>query len=71
MLNIEQFLSKYYSPDEPIILACSTGPDSMYLLYEILKTPYKENLVACYFNHKLRIEADIEEKWIEELGEKM
>ncbi|MDD4151263.1 MAG: tRNA lysidine(34) synthetase TilS [Candidatus Gracilibacteria bacterium] len=71
MLNIERFLEKYYSPDEPIILACSTGPDSMYLLYEILKTPYKDNLVACYFNHKLRDEADNEEKWLENLGEKM
>lgn len=71
MLNIEKFLNKYYSPNEPIILACSTWPDSMYLLYEILKTPYKNNLVACYFNHKLRDEADIEEKWLEELGEKM
>lgn len=71
MLNIEEFLDKYYTQNEPIILACSTGPDSMYLLYEILKTPYKDNLVACYFNHKLRDEADIEEKWLEELGEKM
>ncbi len=71
MLNIEEFLNKYYNPNEPIILACSTGPDSMYLLYEILKTKYKDNLVACYFNHKLRDEADGEEKWLEELGEKM
>lgn len=71
MLNIERFLEKYYSPDEPIILACSTWPDSMYLLYEILKTPYKDNLVACYFNHKLRDEADNEEKWLENLWEKM
>ena len=37
MINIEQFLDKYYSPNETIILACSTGPDSMFLLYEILK----------------------------------
>ncbi len=71
MLNIEKFLDKYYSPNEPIILACSTGPDSMYLLYEILKTKYKDNLVACYFNHKLRDEADGEEKWLEELGKKI
>ena len=71
MVNIEQFLDKYYSPNETIILACSTGPDSMFLLYEILKTKYKDNLVACYFNHKLREEADDEEKFIEELWEKM
>lgn len=71
MLNIENFLEKYYSLDEPIILACSTWPDSMYLLYEILKTKYKNNLVACYFNHKLRGEADNEEKWLENLWKKM
>lgn len=71
MLNIEKFLEKYYKSDEKIILACSTGPDSMYLLYEILKTPYKDNLVVCYFNHKLRDEADLEEKWLEDLWVKM
>jgi tRNA(Ile)-lysidine synthase TilS/MesJ len=32
-----------------------------------LETKYKNNLVVCYFNHKLRKEADEEEKWIEEL----
>lgn len=67
MLNIEIILEKYYKLDEPIILACSTGPDSMFLLYEILKTPYKNNLVACYFNHKLRHEADEEEAFLEKL----
>jgi tRNA(Ile)-lysidine synthase len=67
MINIEEILEKYYKPGEPIILACSTGPDSMFLLYEILKTKYAKNLVACYFNHKLRPEADIEEKFIENL----
>ncbi|MDD2907419.1 MAG: tRNA lysidine(34) synthetase TilS [Candidatus Gracilibacteria bacterium] len=68
--EINKFLEKYYKKDEPIILACSTGPDSMFLLYEILKTPYAKNLVACYFNHKLRDEADLEEVFLEELGKK-
>lgn len=70
MIDINWFLEKYYSKDEPIILACSTWPDSMFILYEILKTPYKNNLVACYFNHKLRIEADQEEHFLEELWKK-
>jgi tRNA(Ile)-lysidine synthase TilS/MesJ len=39
----------------------------MFLLYKILETTYKNNLVVCYFNHKLRNEADEEEKWIEKL----
>ena len=71
MNNLQSFLEKYYSPDDKIILACSTWPDSMYLLYEILKTTYKDNLVACYFNHKLRIEADEEEVFLENLWKKL
>ena len=70
-LDLEAFLDKYYEPDEKIVLACSTGPDSMFLLYKILGTKYKDNLVVCYFNHKLRSEADEEEVWIEKLGKKM
>lgn len=71
MINLQRFLEKYYTPDEKIILACSTWPDSMFLLYKILETTYKDNLVVCYFNHKLRPEADIEEKWIEDLWKKL
>ncbi|MDD5770158.1 MAG: tRNA lysidine(34) synthetase TilS [Candidatus Gracilibacteria bacterium] len=70
-LNLQSFLEKYYSPDEKVILACSTGPDSMFLLYELLKTTFKNNIVACYFNHKLRVEADEEEKFLENLGKKL
>ncbi len=69
-LLINNFLEKYYSENEPIILACSTWPDSMFILYEILKTKYAKNLVACYFNHKLRTESDLEEDFIEELWKK-
>ena len=68
--NIEHFLEKHYNENEKIILACSTWPDSMFLLYKILESKYKKNLVVCYFNHKLRKEADDEEKWIEELWKK-
>lgn len=70
MVNIEKFLEKYYKKNEPIILACSTGPDSMFILYNILKTKYAKNLVACYFNHKIRFESDSEEKFIEKLWKK-
>lgn len=71
MLNLEKFLSKYYKPNEKIILACSTWPDSMFLLYKILETKYKDDLIVCYFNHKLRSEADLEELFIEELWKKL
>lgn len=71
MIDLEGFLQKYYLPNEKIIIACSTGPDSMFLLYEILKTSYKNQIVACYFNHKLRPEADEEEIFLENLGKKL
>ncbi|PID87405.1 tRNA lysidine(34) synthetase TilS [Candidatus Gracilibacteria bacterium] len=68
MLNINKFLEKYYKKNEKIIIACSTGPDSMFLLYKILESEYKDNLVVCYFNHKTRKETEDEEKFIEKLG---
>ena len=68
--NLEKFLETYYKENEPIILACSTWPDSMFLLYKILETKYAKNLVACYFNHKLRPESDKEEQFLEELWKK-
>ncbi len=67
MINIETFLEKYFKRDDKIILACSTGPDSMFLLYKILETKFLKNLVVCYFNHKTRPETEQEEKFIEAL----
>lgn len=67
MGNIEKFLEENYSEDEPIILGCSTWPDSMFILYKILETKYAKNIVACYFNHKLRDQSDEEESFIEKL----
>ena len=46
MIDLENFLQKYYQKDEPIILACSTGPDSMFLLYELLKTSFKNKIFS-------------------------
>jgi len=69
-MNIEKILDNYYQKDEPIVLACSTWPDSMYILYKILETKYAKNVIACYFNHKLRDEADKEEKFLEDLWTK-
>ena len=71
MLDLQTFLDENYSKDEHIILACSAGPDSMFLLYELLKTSYKDKIVACYFNHKLRSQADREEEFLLDLWEKL
>ena len=64
MLDIKKFLKKYFKNKEKIILACSAWPDSMFLLYKILQTEYKKNLVVCYFNHKTRVETNSEEEFI-------
>ena len=66
-MNIQSFLKKYYQKDEPIILACSAGPDSMFLLYQILETEYAKDVVVCYFNHKTRPGTDEEEAFLETL----
>ena len=70
VLNTQKFLEKYYKDDEPIILACSAWPDSMFLLYKILETSFRKNLVVCYFNHKTRPETEDEEFFLEELWKK-
>lgn len=64
------FLEKYYKKDEKIILACSTGADSMFLLYHLLESPYKKNIVACYFNHHTRVQCQEEEDFLIELWKK-
>ena len=70
MLNISAFLEKYISSDESIVVACSTGPDSMFLLHQLISAWHKGNIVACYFNHKTRPETDTEEEFLKNLGEK-
>lgn len=67
-LNIQDFLERYYQNNDSVILACSWGPDSMYLLYKILETSFSKNLVICYFNHKTRAQTDEEEAYLEKLA---
>lgn len=68
--DILPFLEKYYTKDEKIIVACSTGADSMFLLYHLLHTKYKNNIVACYLNHNTRKQCQEEEDFLLELWEK-
>jgi len=61
MIDLTPFLEKYYAHnDEPILVACSTGPDSMYLVHGILATNFHERILPLYFHHHLRPEADKE-----------
>lgn len=70
LFDILPFLEKYYDKNEKIVVACSTGADSMFLLYHLLQTPYKKNIVACYLNHNTRDQCKQEEEFLEKLGEK-
>ncbi|MCH8519063.1 tRNA lysidine(34) synthetase TilS [Candidatus Gracilibacteria bacterium] len=64
------FFEKYLKPDEPFILGCSTGADSIFLLSKILETPYRKNLIAAYFNHHTRCQCEEEAYFLQELGKK-
>ncbi len=70
MQSISHFLAKYITHKEKLIFACSWGPDSIYLLYKILETPYAKNLIVCYFDHKLRKASENEKVFIEKLWKK-
>lgn len=68
MLNISTFLEKYISPDEKVLVACSAWPDSMFLLYHLIESKYKDNIVVCYFNHETRPECEEEQEYLIDLG---
>lgn len=68
--SLLSFLKEHIDIEEPFILGCSAGPDSMFLLYKILETPYRKNLIAAYFNHNTRTQCKEEESFLLELGKK-
>ena len=68
--SLLSFLENNISLDEPFILGCSTGADSMFLLYKILETPYRKNLIAAYFNHNTRKQCKEEESFLLKIGKK-
>jgi len=58
---------------DKVILGISGGPDSIAMLYQFLNIhkEYKLQLVCAHFNHSLRVEADIEEKFISKICAKL
>lgn len=69
---LTRFFQKYnISRDSAVIIACSGGPDSMYLLSEVMKIHLKEHLVVAHFNHTLRAEeSDGDEEFLRDFCEK-
>ena len=56
--------------NKKILVACSTGIDSMVLLDLCLKYLKKENIGIVHINHKKRIESEKEEQFIKEFAAK-
>ena len=67
MLDISSFLDKYIAKDEKVLVACSAWPDSMFLLYHLMESDYRDNIVVCYFNHETRPECEEEQDFLIEL----
>ena len=76
MKRIEQKVSKFISlnkmfiPGDKVMIACSGGPDSVFLLnfLEKYRRKYKIDLCVVHFNHNLRgKESDSDEEFVENL----
>lgn len=52
--------------DNIVVVACSTGADSMCLLNLCEKALNKEQIVICHVNHKVREQSEIEEIYLKE-----
>lgn len=55
--------------EEYLVVACSGGPDSMYLLHMLKKMNY--NVVCAHVNHKFRKESDDEYEFVKDYCSKM
>lgn len=67
----KNFFQKYHiTDDDTIIIACSWGPDSMFLVSEILKIHPKNRSIVAHFNHCLRWrESDKDEDFVKKFCE--
>lgn len=55
---------------EKVLIACSTGVDSMVLLDIVMKTLQHQQIVVVNMNHHKRIESDVEEEFIQQFSKK-
>ena len=67
MKEAYNYLSKFINKNDYVVIANSGGPDSMALLSLLIK--YREkvpfNIVCAHVNHKVRIESDDEELFVQ------
>ncbi len=50
--------------DKKVVIACSTGVDSMVLLHILMKSCNHSNIIVAHVNHKKREQSEIEEQYI-------
>lgn len=63
MKRVKEFLNSInIKREEPIIVACSGGPDSMLLLHTLNDLGYK--VICAHVNHKTRVETDSEFEFV-------
>jgi len=69
---LKTFSQKYQiTDDDTLIVACSWGPDSMFLVSEILSLHPKNHVIVAHFNHHLRwAESDRDELFVKDFCEK-
>ena len=60
------YLKDILNVNDVVVIGVSGGPDSMCLLHLLcdLKDEYKLKIVVAHMNHKVRKEADVEEKYV-------
>lgn len=54
--------------NEKVLVACSTGVDSMVLLHLVMASLHSSQIVIAHVNHQKRAQSEIEEKYIKEFA---
>lgn len=66
--QVAQFLNRWISPSDALLVAVSGGADSVALLHSLLQIGIsKERIVVGHVNHQLRDDSDIDESFIIEM----
>lgn len=68
---LKTFFTKYHiTDDDTLIVACSGGPDSMFLVSEALALHPRDHIIVAHFNHHLRwAESDRDELAVKDFCE--
>lgn len=71
--KIKKFISNnsLITENDRILVGLSGGPDSIFLLYFIIKN-FKNKIVIAHINHKLRgVDSDLDEKFVRKVSQKL